>query len=66
MESNNLIDNILAYINNKYSINGDGIVPLEAQLMEYENTIQVFIEASHSTSMEQGIEVAKQYLPCLQ
>jgi len=65
-ESNNLIDNILAYINNKYSINGDGIVPLESQLMEYENTIQLFIDASHATSMEKGIEVAKQYIPCLQ
>lgn len=65
-ESNNLIDNILSYINDKYSINGDGIVPLESQLMEYENTIQIFIEASHATSMEKGIEVAKQYISCLQ
>ena len=65
-KSNNLIDNILSYINDKYSINGDGIVPLESQLMEYENTIQIFIDASHATSMGKGIEVAKQYIPCLQ
>lgn len=65
-KSNNLIDNILAYINDKYSINGDGIVPLESQLMEHENTIQIFIDASHATSTEKGIEVAKQYIPCLQ
>lgn len=65
-ESNNLVDKSLSYINDKYSINGDGIVPLESQLMEYENTIQIFIEASHATSIEKGIEVAKQYIPCLQ
>lgn len=65
-ESNNMIDNILSYINDKYSINGDGIVPLESQLMEYENTIQIFIDASHATSMEKGIEIAKKYIPCLQ
>lgn len=65
-ESDNSIDNILAYINDKYSINGDGIVPLESQLIEYENTIQIFIDASHATSMEKGIEIAKQYIPCLQ
>ncbi len=65
-ESCNLIDKILSYINDKYSIDGDGIVPLESQLMEYENTIQILIEASHATSMEKGIEVAKQYIPYLQ
>lgn len=65
-DSNNLIDNILSYINDKYSINGDGIVSLESQLMEYENTIQIFVEASHATAMEKGIEVIKQYIPCLQ
>lgn len=65
-DSNNLIDNILSYINDKYSINGDGIVSLESQLMEYENTIQIFIEASHLTSMEKGIKVIKQYIPYLQ
>ncbi len=65
-ESDNMIDSILSYINDKYSINGDGIVPLESQLMEHENTIQIFINSSHATSMEKGIEVAKQYIPCLQ
>ncbi len=64
-KSDNLIDNALAYINSKYSINGDGIVSLESQLIEYENTIQVFIDASHATSMEKGIEAIKQYIPCL-
>ena len=47
-EADNFVDNILAYINDKYLINGDGIVPLESQLMEYENTIQIFIDASHA------------------
>lgn len=57
---NNLVDCVLAYIKNKYLPESDGVVSVESQILKYSNTVTLYIEASHATSMTKGIEIIKE------
>ena len=57
------LDFLLAYLDKKASINGDGIVSkLSQQFLTFPNTIEVEIEATHATSLKKGIKIAKRLL----
>ncbi len=57
--TNNFLDKLLAYLDKKLEINGDGIVPFESQKLIHSNTIEIQIEATHASSMQKGIEILK-------
>jgi len=61
--SRRIIDVILMFFDKKGNIKGDGIVPKTSQqYVNYPNTVQKEIEATHATSFKIGIEIAKKII----
>jgi len=51
------------FFDKKGNIKGDGIVPKTSQqYVNYPNTVQKEIEATHATSFKIGIEIAKKII----
>ena len=61
----NPIEILLKYMDYRGNIKGDGIVSQTSQYLSQEGTIQEVIRATHATSMDKGIKVAKKYIKCL-
>lgn len=62
-KSYNPIDIFLMYLNEIANIQGDGIAPASSQrYVNYSNTIQEEIYATHATSFNISVEIAKSYL----
>lgn len=59
--SRNPIDLFLMNLNENQQINGDGIIPVISQKINYPGTKQMEIEATHATSFPKGIEIANDY-----
>lgn len=57
----NPIDMFLIYMDTK-GVYGDGIAPKKSQQIFLEGTIQEYIQTTHATSLEKGIEIAKKYI----
>lgn len=57
----NLLDIVLYFIDKKWKINGDGIVPYESQKTEFATEI-IEINCSHATSLKKGIKIIEKFL----
>ncbi len=61
-KAQSFLDFLLKYLDERGEINGDGIVPEASQNLSYSNTITEKIEATHDTSLEMGVEMAKKMI----
>lgn len=60
-KNSNLLDCLLKYLDEVAMIRGDGIVPKSSQQgINYENTIEIVIEATHASSLQKGWEIAEE------